>query len=130
MDKQTQREYARLRARGWSAQYALRDARTNTRFQAYEDAGFARLRVVPDEDPQHALDGDFSPSMLRALRERVYQEGTWGLVVEVRHPLGGDWEHVDSIWGFIGDDWQDSGYDADIKSNAIARLDDFSIGND
>lgn len=130
MDKQVQKEYARLRALRWPARQALATARWEARFQAYVDAGLARFRVEPDDEPANALDGDFSPAVLRALQERAERDGVWGIVVEARNPYGGKWRQLDAVWGFIGDDWQDSGYDSDCKVTAVIYLDDFSIDND
>jgi hypothetical protein len=61
-------------------------------------------------------------------RARISRLGTWGVIVEVRNPLSGEdgpWEHIDSCWGFVGDDWQDSGYDTDFYNNAINWLAQF-----
>lgn len=44
--------------------------------------------------------------------ERVERDGVTGIIGEYWN--GETWEHADSCWGFVGGDWQDSGYDTDI----------------
>jgi len=46
--------------------------------------------------------------------ERIEREGVWGIVGEVACSACDNWVHVDSIGGFIGQDWKNSGYDADV----------------
>lgn len=94
------REYARLRRLGWRAAEALWAARVNTAFDAL-DGKSVRLSVEADEC---APDEDYGP---------------YGLIAEVLNPLSGEWEHVDSVWGFAADDLQDNGYDTDLKKAAL-----------
>jgi len=32
------------------------------------------------------------------------------------------WDHMDSCWGFVGDDWKDSGYDIDFKEAGLRKI--------
>ena len=71
--------------------------------------GRVRLVLKPDDEPSHALDGDFSERVLAELTERANRDGA-------------EWVEVDSCWGFIGDDWRDSGYDIDIMRATLDAL--------
>lgn len=120
LTRDEQREYARLRAAGWHAKQALDEARTLVLFEQYEDAGWVRFRVEPDELYEVDLDPScFSQRDIEAEHARVNNKGAWGIISEYRCPLGGTWEHADSVWGFIGDDWRDSGYDGDVRRAAL-----------
>ena len=56
----------------------------------------------------------------RSMAERIERDGMYGIKSEYRHPTTGEWIEADhGCWGFIGDDWKDSGYDVDAMSTAI-----------
>jgi len=88
--------------------------------------GDVRLRIVPDgtcsfEDLEgdcfdHEANPDVPASRLQRDREefiaKVNREGVWGLIGEYFD--GEQWQHADSCFGFVGDDWKNSGYDTDI----------------
>jgi len=64
---------------------------------------------------------DMLPDQLRAeerkFERRVEQDGVWGYEVQTWNPgIGEGWEHVDSIWGFVGEDFEGSGHDAHLRS--------------
>ena len=137
-NKELLRLYRRERARGFSAQWALSNARTRVEWAKYEVAeyssgepidpqrGNVRLRAVSDEACSIGdLEGDcFNPKAnpdipaSRLERDRkefiakVNQEGVSGIVGEYFD--GEVWQHADSCFGFVGDDWKHSGYDTDI----------------
>ena len=52
---------------------------------------------------------------------RVARMGVYGLVGEVKAD-DGQWDHVDSCWGFVGEDYLGSGYDADIARATIEAI--------
>ena len=120
------REYARLRAAGWHAKQALFQAKTLDEFKTMEHQGLVRLRIVADEDVcMEDLKGDcYDPRVNsdvpraklereeREFEQRVSDLGVWGVIGEYFD--GEDWQRADSCFGFVGDDWKDSGYDADI----------------
>src|ERR1700693_6591303 len=72
---------------------------------------------------------DISASKLQRDREvfiaKVNREGVWGVIGEYFD--GEQWRHADSCFGFVGDDWKDSGYDTDIMR---ATLDESSGARD
>jgi hypothetical protein len=137
MEKAILREYRRRRvvALHWALQgrsrheknmrraiEPLASARTVAAFDANPNV---RLRV--EYDPHSCIDdlaGDmFNPKYdglthsqrereRKAFIDRVNDEGATGIIGEYFD--GEDWQHADSVWGFIGDDWKDSGYDVDI----------------
>lgn len=49
--------------------------------------------------------------------QQVYNDGVYGYIVERWNPAtDAGWEHVDSIWGFVGNSFFGSGYDTDLMS--------------
>lgn len=142
MDKAVLKEYKRRRAQSWDwavasrshheknmtrAREALRDARIVAAFEANAEV---RLRVEYDQRANFDdLAGDmFNPKYdglthsqrereRKAFEERVRDEGATGIIGEYFD--GEDWQRADSVWGFIGDDWKDSGYDVDVMSAAL-----------
>jgi len=115
LDQKTRRDYARLRAMHWSAREALRAAKIRTRFEALEYEGRVRLDIEADDMPYQY--GDYENEKETNLK--IEREGLWGVVTFVSCPCCGAWTHVDSCWGFIGEDWRDSGYDTDLMDSAI-----------
>lgn len=115
MDQKTRRDYARLRAMHWAAREALRAAKIRTRFEALEHEGRVRLDVLEDDEPyQH---GDLEDE--KETNERIARLGLYGIQVSVGCECCGSWNAVDACWGFIGEDWRDSGYDTDLMDAAI-----------
>lgn len=145
------RLYRRERARGFQAQWALSNARTSLEWEKHAVAehsseepidperGNVRLRVVPDEmRTLEDLEGDcFNPkanpdiSASKLERDRdefiakVNHEGVWGIVGEYFD--GEQWQHTDSCFGFVGDDWKHSGYDADIMRATLNEAKDARV---
>lgn len=128
MDTEVAREFARLRKKGWAAREALVAARTNVEFEACEDAGFVRFRIEPDDICE--VDWDFVDKRdEKESKARIEKHGMWGIISEARNPLGGEWEHIDSVWGFVGDDVRDNGYDTDVKQAALDWLASFEVAS-
>src|SRR5574337_1185986 len=127
LDHYALREYQRLRAMGWHAKQALDATRTRSEWEKYECGefdtpalGYVRLRVEPEMYPEmgnltDAAEGSHEYARLLEIAER---DGVWGLIGEYFD--GDKWQHADSCWGFIGGDWKDSGYDADIMRATLA----------
>jgi len=127
----TQNHYRGLLGRNLTrARQALRDAKIVAAFEAEPDV---RFRVECDETARIGdLAGDmFNPKydgLTHSRREREYKafvsrvqdEGATGIVGEYFD--GADWQVADSVWGFIGDDWRDSGYDTDVMSATLQAL--------
>lgn len=82
--------------------------------------GRVRLLLRADDDPSSALDGDFTERQLKELRERANRDGVCGICGQYWD--GADWVDVDSVWGFIGNDWHNSGYDVDIMRATLDAL--------
>lgn len=57
---------------------------------------------------------------------RVNREGVWGAVLQVNTGTG--FEGLDSIWGFIGNDFHGSGYDTDFYRTAVEYYESFNQG--
>jgi hypothetical protein len=136
--KELPRLYQCERARGFQASWALSNARTRLEWGTYEVAensngepidpkrGDVRLRIVPDETCSlEDLEGDCFNSKVnpdvpastlerdrKAFIEKVNAEGVWGIIGECFD--GERWQHADSCFGFVGQDWKHSGYDTDI----------------
>lgn len=140
------RRYLRERALGAQARWALLNARTRLEWDAKggdiieehehsRDAkrGDVRLRIVADDvsscddlfgdlfDPK--VNSDIPRERLERERQaeidRVNRDGVWGVVGEYFD--GEDWQHADSCYGFIGEDWKDSGYDTDIMRSTLKQ---------
>jgi hypothetical protein len=137
-NKELLRLYKRERALGFNASVSLLNARTRMEWDKREVAkyssgepidpkrGNVRLRIVPDECSSFDdLCGDVfntkanptvHPSRLEReqeeFRDRVNRDGVWGVIGEYFD--GEQWQHADSCFGFVGDDWKHSGYDTDI----------------
>jgi hypothetical protein len=97
--------------------------------EVIKQVGDMRLIRMPDEHVDwDTLKGDLynptcNPDMTvnqlkdeeRAFECRVNDEGVWGYEVQRWNgDIDGGWEHVDSIWGFVGDDFEGSGYDTGL----------------
>jgi hypothetical protein len=132
------RNYKRERSKGILAKHALQNAKTRAEWYEKEcgehddpEMGSVRLRIVPDECADLAdLDGDtfnpkVNPEIPRARLEREQKEyhdkidrdGVWGVIGEYYD--GETWQHADSCFGFVGEDWKDSGYDVDIMQTTL-----------
>lgn len=60
-------------------------------------------------------------------RSRIRRQGVWGVVVEVRRKSTDDWEHpnsdgLDSLWGNIGADFINSGYEPELMRAGLDWL--------
>jgi hypothetical protein len=115
---ETKQEYTRLRKAGWTAHTALRAAKIRTRFAALEHAGIVRFDVLEDSEPyMHGDVGDESET-----NARIERDGLYGIQVSTGCEACGSWNAVDAVWGFIGNDWRDSGYDVDLMESAIESV--------
>ena len=139
---QIQREYDKLRAKGWHAQQALRAARTEFSWWRREagehdepDATHCvRLRCEPDEGVScfEDLCGDTfnpraNPDIPAARLERGRQEfleecnrdGVWGVIAQYWDETTQRWETADSLWGLVGNDVTDIDCTEDLKAAAL-----------
>jgi hypothetical protein len=127
--------FKQYRRKGYTAKNALWEARVRVRWAKLEDET-VRLRIVPDETcDMDDLKGDIfsreaNPDIPefrmareeREFEERVDQDGVWGIVGEYKCPCCGQWTQADSVWGFVGDGWKDSGCDSDVMYATMAEL--------
>jgi hypothetical protein len=102
----------------------------NDRFSALEERGLVKFDVVVDEcmhDDSYIDTWDVSEEekaqTKKELWERIGNDGVWGIVGSFRVSTDARWEQGDGVWDFIGDDWRDSGYDTDVKSETMKALD-------
>lgn len=134
MNALEQREYRRQRTLGQPARWALLHARTKVAWRNVEwhsdrrdpngddGMGWARLRVEWDDSADLSyLDVNAKDQRERAAAkrelDRAERDGCVGIIGEYWN--GDEWVHVDSVWGFIGDDWKDSGYDYDVMDATL-----------
>jgi len=115
---------------------ARRHVDITTRWEKAEAAGLVRLTLEPDIDADLAdlagdcFNPDANPTIQPHILEREYQEfvdrvnrdGVWGVIGEYKCPCCDHWTVADSCWGFVGDDWQESGYDLDIMHATLSQL--------
>lgn len=118
VEKLTKTAYDRLRRAGMDEAAAVRAARVEAAFK-YLDGDVVKLEVVPDDEFNY--EGSDSEEDRKEIRDRVAHDGVWGIRSYWRNHPGEDedWEEVESIWGFVGDDWKGSGYDTDIMLQAL-----------
>ena len=142
------RHYGRLRAKGWIAKEAWRAAGVNERWEAAgghtvdgtdsvlvrsrEDDAMVRAVILPDTDPDLSwLDIDNGPVLVGnrwmssqeygdMVRARAMTDGVYFVVTQYWD--GEVWQDADSCGGFIGEDWNDSGYDTDMMESALDAL--------
>jgi len=118
MNSTIQREYARLRKLGYPASNAWRAAKVRARFD-----GEPCVRLVGETD---LLDLDVSwcetERELAELIDRANRDGVWMWRAEYLDPVDG-WTSAWDCSGFIGDDFDDSGYDVDAREAALEALD-------
>lgn len=114
--------YLYFREKGFRAAQAYDYAMVRLAWEKLEEKDLVRFSVVPDDsgfDVQDLYVDEDSENDKNRIRARVERDGIWGIVSEVRCPCCGQWTAVDSVWGFVGDDFVDSGYDWDVKAEAI-----------
>ena len=101
-----------------TAQRALQNARVRAEWSEYTDDQ-VRLRIVADDDLDLSyLDQDMYTDKYRAdIRAKAESEGGTGIIGEYFD--GKTWNHADSCYGFIGEDWRGSGYDIDIMRSTL-----------
>lgn len=136
--KQALKYYQESRKQGAPAlgawTYAVRKAQVNAHWDRKESAGLVRMTIEPDElcsyddlagdmfNPK--ANPDINPSLIakqeKEFKDRIDRDGVWGIVTEYFD--GEAWQQADSCWGFVGDDWKDSGYDIDAKEAALDAL--------
>ena len=113
---------------------AVRDMGIETVFDVLKYAGRVHLSEEPfacismedlkgDRFDPH-INCDVNKNVLakqeREFERRVKQEGVWGAVARVNPGYEmHSWEDVDSVWGFVGDDFWGSGYEHDLMWAAI-----------
>jgi hypothetical protein len=56
---------------------------------------------------------------------KVDREGVFGVIGEYFD--GERWQHADSCFGFVGDDWKNSGYDTDIMRATLNEAKDARV---
>lgn len=84
-----------------------------------EAEGRVRIRFDVDEYAQYEdlagdcynveINADSVPGGERTIlaqekdfKRQIERDGVWGFIVERKCPCCGNWEHVDSCWGFVG----------------------------
>ena len=70
------------------------------------------------------LSGDHV-GLVSSAGSNVNREGVWGIVGEYFD--GERWRHADSCFGFVGDDWKNSGYDTDIMRATVDASEDARV---
>lgn len=133
--------YRQQRAIGWPARQALSNAKTHEAWDELDgeivnefvsdEPGTVRLKIVAE---QEIYDDSFidtwddslttvgytqmTKEQYRSwLHDKIERDGVWGMIGEFWN--GQEWEHADSCFGFIGEEWRNSGYDSDIMQAAI-----------
>jgi hypothetical protein len=117
------------------------------RVRAGHDLGLCRIVMIQDDDYNFEdLCGDcYKPEACpdievttlarqkRAFRARVNREGVWGVILQCRPDPTCEWVDVESVWGLVGKDFFESGYDSEFVKLAdqwlMEKVDfDYMIG--
>jgi len=101
----------------------------NIAFEELQQMGMLRFRVVPDEtfyDDSYIDTWEISESdkikAKKEISEKIEEEGVWGIVVDKKCSECGQWDEVDSVYGFIGNEYEGSGYDVDVKASGLKAI--------
>ena len=109
---------------------------TERRFARLERLGLVQFGPVddPDVDLDNLFGDTYNPAchpdipreqIERERREEIVRANRMGVVGIVgAYSLSAEapYMQADSVWGFIGDDWKGSGYDADIRAATVDAL--------
>lgn len=128
-----QKLYLKFRKLGYSPSQALRAAKITMKWHLAESRGRVGLDILPDTDVSFDnLTGDcFNPKynlgisatnlkrQEKAFLDKVNNDGVWGIVGYAYVGKYGTRKDIDSCWGFVGDDWRNSGYDLDIMQATL-----------
>jgi len=114
---------------GHNAEQALHAAKTELLFHSLEQVGMVKLDVRDDYDADLSwldqtddqMGGGFE-RQAKEQKQRAHDYGCYGIVGMYRINESDDWDEADSVWGFIDDDWKDSGYDIDVMATTIDAL--------
>jgi hypothetical protein len=117
-------EYKRLRSLNYTAKLAYEHACLHEQWEELESNEVVEFLVEYDGEP---YDDSYTETEKekKDLWERIAREGVYNIVGRVK--LNDTWHDIDSVCGFIGDDWKDSGYDYDVKHSAIEAYHNSSI---
>lgn len=101
-------------------------------FRTVKESGNVRIIELadPDIDIDNLKGDSFNPKANpdipktklkaeeRAFERRVIAEGVWGYEVQRWNPeVNKGWETLDAIWGFVGNDFEGSGYDTEFMKH-------------
>lgn len=118
-------EYMRLRRKGWTASAALRAARVEDTWTDLVNEGVVRIENPFDSEPYDDSYIDTWDDLSPAKRERAKKElhdtiERWGVYgIQGAFFDGESWVETDTVWGILGNDLDDTGYDVDIKEATI-----------
>ena len=92
------------------------------------------LEIVMVDDPDYDFENlcgdtynpdvnpDINPEQLNKekheFKRRVNREGVFGVVLKCRSLPSSEWTEIETIWGFVGEDFIGSGYDNDFINTA------------
>ena len=125
-----------LVAKRWDPDRAGMYADTKIAFDKLVESGDVHLRIESyyDADPEDLMGDLFEPeanpdipevelqSEKTSYIQRMDDEGIWGVIGEFKCPYCESWIEADSVWGFVGNDWKESGYDEDIMNTTMEKL--------
>ncbi len=121
--------YKSLRRSGYRATEAYHNARISERWQSLSRLGLVRIVERPDETPYddsylecQGLDEHTIERERKDIWRRIGQWGVVGLVAQYRTSEDSEWVDADSIWGFIGDEADASGYRYGLMDEAMGAL--------
>ena len=104
------------------------------KYDTPDDIHCVRIRQEPDDSSDieylfgdsysHTVHPEIDPEDLDKQRadkvRRIEYEGVWGAIAEYWCAVEGCWKDANRGWGFVGNDFEASGYDEDFKRAALA----------
>ena len=106
-------------------------------FRYFEEAGLVRIESEPDDISTDDLFGDCFdeihadsvPGGMRTIKaqerealRRLEAECQWVIVAESLSADSPEWEMADTLGGFVGDDFEGSGYEPQVYMSAVLQL--------
>lgn len=112
------KEYKRLRGMNYTARLAYNYASVHEEWEELENKGAVKFEVNPEDQfgIEDYLSEGYTAKEKKETIDRINNEGAHYIASFIL--VNDKWFYIDSVGGFIGEDYKDS-YDYDVKSSAI-----------
>lgn len=124
MTTRIKNEYRNQRKEGYQANIALCNAKTKIEFDSNPNVKIQFETDIDAYDDSYLETWDLTESQLAKERKKLWDlielEGIYGCVAYSKCPKCGNWEQVDSVWGFLGQNAM--GYEYDLMNSALNKV--------